>query len=73
MVTGNDLVELLKLHTLFKITKVGDSEQMLQDWTKYAKQFKHFLCKMKVARDHTLFIAIEKNIPYNNIRNKFKE
>ena len=49
---GNDLVGLLKPPP-FKITKAGDPEQTLQDWTKYIKQFKRFLSVTKADGVHS--------------------
>ena len=51
MAAGNDLVGLLK-PPAFKITKVGDPEQLLQDWTKYLKQYKRFLSVTKADGEH---------------------
>ena len=52
MVIGNDLVGLLK-HPPFQINKFGDPEQLLQDWTKYGKKFKHFLSVTKDYGRHS--------------------
>ena len=49
---GNELFGLLK-PAPFKITKVGDPEQTLLDWTKYIKTFRRFLRVSKVSGTHT--------------------
>ena len=50
---GNDLVGLLKPPP-FKLSKVGDPEQTLQDWKKYVKSFNRFLAVTKADGTHTV-------------------
>ena len=49
---GNELVGLLK-PAPFKITKVGDPEQTLVDWTDYIRTFRRFLCVTEISGTHT--------------------
>ena len=49
---GNKLFGLFK-PAPFKITKVGDPEQTLLDWTKYIRTFRRFLRVSKVSGTHT--------------------
>ena len=50
---GNDWVGLLKPPP-FKLSKVGDPEQTLQDWKKYVKSFNRFLAVTKADGTHTV-------------------